>query len=62
MSDEQIVNRWGDIFVLGGMLNYKNIKIKLFPKLEYVHISHNLKIKNSFLSKHFYKFKLCQYL
>lgn len=49
MSDEQIVNRWGDIPVLGGMLNYKNIKIKLFPKLEYVHISHNLKIKNSFL-------------
>ena len=49
MSDEQIVNRWGDIPVLGGMLNHKNIKIKLFPKLEYVHISHNLKIKNSFL-------------
>lgn len=49
LSNEQIIYRWGDIPVLGIVLNYKNEKIKLFPKLEYEHISHNFKIKNSFL-------------
>ena len=49
MSDEQIIYRWGDIPVQGLVLNYKNEKIKLFPKLEYEHISHNFKIKNTFL-------------
>lgn len=49
LSNEQIINRWGDIPVQGLVLNYKNEKIKLFPKLEYKHISHNFKIKNNFL-------------
>ena len=49
MSDTQIIYRWGDIPVQGLVLNYKNEKIKLFPKLEYEHISHNFKIKNTFL-------------
>jgi hypothetical protein len=31
------------------MLNHKKKKIKLFPKLEYRHISHELTIKNNLL-------------
>ena len=31
------------------MLNHRNQKIKLFPKLEYKHISHNMIIKNNLL-------------
>ncbi len=48
LSDEQIIYRWGDHTVQGLMLNYKNEKIKLFPKLEYEHISHDFKIINNF--------------
>lgn len=48
-SNEQIIYRWGDIPVLGVILNHKNIDIKLFHKLEYNHISHNFKIKNNAL-------------
>tara|TARA_B100001989_G_C24540479_1_gene467242 strand:+ start:626 stop:1516 length:891 start_codon:yes stop_codon:yes gene_type:complete len=46
-SDQQIINRWGDHTVQGIVLNHKNEKIKLFPKLEYSHISHSLVIKNN---------------
>ena len=49
MSDKQITYRWGDHTVLGIMLNFKKEKIKLFPKLEYKHISHSLVVKNNFL-------------
>lgn len=50
MSDEQLIYRWGDLPVLGGVLNSKNIKIKLFKKSRYVHISHdNLVIVNNFI-------------
>ena len=49
LSDEQIINRWGDHTVHGLILNHKNEKIKLFQKLEYKHISHSLMIKNNFL-------------
>ncbi len=49
LSDEQIINRWGDHTVHGLMLNYRNEKIKLFPKLEYKHISHSSTIKNNFI-------------
>ncbi len=49
LSDKQIIYRWGDHTVQGLILNYKNEKIKLFPKLEYEHISHNFKIKNNFI-------------
>ena len=49
LSDDQIINRWGDIPVLGGILNHKKEKITLFPKLEYRHVSHDLVIKNNFL-------------
>ena len=49
LSDDQLVNRWGDIPVLGSILNHKKENISLFPKLEYRHISHDLVIKNNFL-------------
>lgn len=49
LSDEQIVYRWGDIPVLGNLLNHNNEKIFLFPKLEYKHVSHDLIIKNNYL-------------
>ena len=49
LSDDQLVNRWGDIPVLGTILNHKKENISLFPKLEYRHISHDLVIKNNFL-------------
>ena len=49
LSDQQIINRWGDHTVQGILLNHKNTKINLFPKLVYCHISHDLVIKNNFL-------------
>lgn len=49
LSDEQIINRWGDLVVLGVLLNYKNEKIKLFKKSQYSHFSHNSRVKNTFL-------------
>lgn len=49
LSNYQLIYRWGDIPVLGGILNFKNEKINLFPHLEYKHISHDLVIKNNFL-------------
>jgi len=49
LSDQQIINRWGDHTVQGILLNHKNTKINLFPKLIYKHISHDLVIKNNFL-------------
>jgi len=49
LSDEQLINRWGDHTVQGILLNYKEERIRLFPKLEYRHISHDLIIKNNFV-------------
>ena len=50
LTDSQIINRWGDHTVHGIMLNHKNEKVKLFPKLEYKHASHSdLIIKNNLL-------------
>ena len=47
LNDDQIINRWGDIPVLGIILNNFNGGFKLFRKLEYRHISHDLTIKNN---------------
>ena len=44
-----MINRWGDHTVQGILLNYKQERIRLFPKLEYRHISHDLIIKNNFV-------------
>ena len=50
LSDDQIINRWGDHTVHGILLNHNREKIKLFPKLQYKHISHSdLVIKNNYL-------------
>ena len=49
LSDKQIIYRWGDIPVIGGVLNHEQERIRLFPKLEYRHISHDLIIKNNFV-------------
>tara|TARA_B100000674_G_C37762682_1_gene878734 strand:+ start:102 stop:989 length:888 start_codon:yes stop_codon:yes gene_type:complete len=49
LTDQQIINRWGDHTVQGLLLNHKNIKIHLFPRLIYRHISHNLIIKNNLI-------------
>tara|TARA_A100001011_G_C14131789_1_gene765766 strand:- start:71 stop:952 length:882 start_codon:yes stop_codon:yes gene_type:complete len=49
LSDQQLINRWGDHTVQGLLLNQFKIKISLFKKLEYRHISHNLIIKNNFI-------------
>ncbi len=48
LSEQQIINRWGDHTVQGVLLNHENTKINLFPKLEYSHISHDLVVKNNF--------------
>ena len=48
LSDQQIINRWGDHTVQGILLNHKKTKINLFPKLTYRHISHDLVIKNNY--------------
>lgn len=47
LTQEQLIYRWGDHTVQGIVLNNKNEKIHLFPKLEYSHISHNFMIKNN---------------
>jgi hypothetical protein len=52
-SDEQIIFRWGDLPVLGTVLNYKNTKIHLFKISSYKHISHSLLIKNNLLRNYF---------
>ena len=50
LSDDQLINRWGDHTVHGIILNHNHERIKLFPKLEYKHISHSdLVIKNNFI-------------
>ena len=50
LSDDQLINGWGDHTVHGIILNHNQEKIKLFPKLEYKHISHSdLVIKNNFV-------------
>lgn len=50
LSDDQLINRWGDHTVHGIILNHNQEKIRLFPKLEYKHFSHSdLIIKNNFL-------------
>ena len=46
---DRLINRWGDHTVQGILLNYKEERIRLFPKLEYRHISHDLIIKNNFV-------------
>lgn len=53
LSSEQVENRWGDHTVQGLLLNQFKIKIKLFKKLEYRHISHELIIKNNLLRNFF---------
>ena len=49
LSDDQFINRWGDHTLHGLMLNHKQMKIHLFPRLEYKHISHDLIVKNNLL-------------
>lgn len=49
LTDEQIIYRWGDHTVHGIILNHKNEKINLFPKLEYKHKSHDSIIKNNLI-------------
>ena len=50
LSDQQLINRWGDHTVHGLMLNHMRKKIYLFTKLEYKHISHSsLIIKNNII-------------
>ncbi len=50
LSDQQLINRWGDHTVHGLMLNHMRKKIYLFKKLEYKHISHSsLIIKNNLI-------------
>ena len=47
LTDQQIINRWGDHTVQGLLLNHRKVRIHLFPRLIYRHISHDLIIKNN---------------
>lgn len=58
LTDDQIRYRWGDHTVQGLILNHKKVKINLFPKLEYKHLSHELIIKNNFIRNIFINSKI----
>ena len=39
-NEMQYIYRWGDLPVIGSVLNYKKIKIELFKNITYKHLSH----------------------
>lgn len=49
-NSDQFKYRWGDLPILGSILNIFNIEIKLLRKTQYFHISHNVSVgkKNIF--------------
>lgn len=49
-STEQIEFRWGDLPVLGCLLNLENFNYQRLKKLSYLHDSHNIYVKSNALS------------
>ena len=45
--DLQLIHRWGDLPVIGSLLNYKNVKIDLLQNITYSHLSHKNKLNFS---------------
>ena len=43
-NELQIINRWGDLPIIGCILNFKNEEIKLLQGIEYFHLSHRNKL------------------
>ncbi len=46
-NDLQIIHRWGDLPIIGSVLNFKNVKINLLDDVKYIHLSHKNKFKMS---------------
>ena len=45
-SSWSYIFRWGDLPIIGCLLNYMNIKVLILKKAEYFHSSHNVTVKD----------------
>ena len=41
----QLIHRWGDLPIIGSILNFKNIEIKILKGISYSHLSHKNRFK-----------------
>jgi hypothetical protein len=46
-NPQQIISRWGDLPIIGSILNFENINIEIIKGVEYAHLSHKSKFKIS---------------
>ena len=46
-NPQQIISRWGDLPIIGSILNFENINIEIIKGIEYSHLSHKSKFKIS---------------
>ena len=46
-NDLQFIHRWGDLPIIGSVLNHNNVKINLLEGIIYSHLSHKNKLKIS---------------
>ena len=46
-NDLQFIHRWGDLPIIGSVLNHNNVKINLLEGIKYSHLSHKNKFKIS---------------
>ena len=44
-NPQQIISRWGDLPIIGSILNFENINIEIIKGVEYSHLSHKSKFK-----------------
>jgi hypothetical protein len=54
LSEEQITNRWGDLPIVGSLLNiYAPTRVGTIPDLDYFHLSHDaLRVQSGLSSRH----------
>ena len=46
-NDLQFIHRWGDLPIIGSVLNHNNVRINLLEGIKYSHLSHKNKLKIS---------------
>ena len=46
-NNKQLLDRWGDLPVLGSVLNYMEVQITILKNIKYTHLSHQNKFKIS---------------
>ncbi len=50
-NDDQFIYRWGDLPIIGSILNYFNYKIKILKNAKYLHVSHDTNISSRSIFK-----------